>query len=508
MPEPIMSPSLTLALPVILAVLGGAACLLFDAFARPRTAVAASALGLTAGAIAAGVVVVDGLVNEIAFLDIAYDMFVVGGGFSFLHFVILAIGAIILWAALPVLSETSRGPGQAALLAFTAAASVLLLGALDILTVLLAFEIIAITGYALVAAGGSGAADEAAIKYLVQGALAAAMFVMGLAIMFGLYGGVTDVRILSSFLQQESSEPALAAMVLLFAAFIFKLGGFPFHSWAPDAYETIRPEVGAFVATAPKVSAMSALFMIFFRSFSLDGLPLDALFGAGALGERMVWLVAAVAAMSIVFGNTAALRQSSYTRMLAYSGIAQVGYAVSAMVLSGRAMFHSVFMMVAYAIAAAGAFLVAAAVYRYRSDWDGSIRGLAGIGRERPLLGFSLAVLMFSLTGIPMTAGFMGKYLVFAALAVNGWTWLAILGAIGSAVSFGYYGSVLRWAFFEDAPADETAEMPQDSTLESPCNALTWGATVFVALTLLIGCQPLLMSLDIAARLLDLGFGA
>jgi NADH-quinone oxidoreductase subunit N len=111
------------------------------------------------------------------------------------------------------------------------------------------------------------------------------------------------------------------------------------------------------------------------------------------------------------------------------------------------------------------------------------------------------------LTGRPLTAGFMGKYLVFAVLAVNGWTWLALLGAAGSAISFGYYGSVLRWAFFEDLPADEKdPASPQESHAE-PHDALTYGTVMLAVLTLVVGIQPLLWSLEYASRLLDLGFG-
>jgi NADH-quinone oxidoreductase subunit N len=165
-----------------------------------------------------------------------------------------------------------------------------------------------------------------------------------------------------------------------------------------------------------------------------------------------------LAAASIIFGNFVALRQTSYLRMLGYSGIAQVGYALVAVAVAGAAPTQAVFqaaavLVAAYAVAVSGAFMLAEAVRRMRPEWDGSISGLAGLGREKALLGIASAVIMFSLTGIPLTAGFWGKLQVFGLAIQGGYEWLAVIGVLGSVVSFGYYGSVLRSMYFDDAPA-------------------------------------------------------
>jgi NADH-quinone oxidoreductase subunit N len=166
---------------------------------------------------------------------------------------------------------------------------------------------------------------------------------------------------------------------------------------------------------------------------------------------RAVWLplVGVLAAASIVFGNLGALRQSSFRRMLGYSGIAQVGYALVA--LTGPAHTTAALPVFAatYALGAGGAFLIAEAAGE-GSVWDGSIAQLAGLGRRRPALAAALTVCLLSLTGIPLTAGFVGKFLAFGAAVAGGYVWLAVLGVIGSVVSFGYYGSVLRAVYLDD----------------------------------------------------------
>jgi NADH-quinone oxidoreductase subunit N len=207
----------------------------------------------------------------------------------------------------------------------------------------------------------------------------------------------------------------------------------------------------------------------------------------------MLGVVALVSVASIVFGNLAALRQVSLARMLAYSAIAQVGYALAALPLvQGRA---SVLVFAGlYALASAGAFLFIVALRAVEPAWDGSIAGLAGLSARRPALAVSLVPLMLSLTGIPLTAGFWGKFLVFGAAATGGYLWLAIVAVIGSVVSFGYYGGVLRSAFLDDAPPTRPASVP------GPSGARAIGpagvATVVVAVAIvLIGALPLVTGL-------------
>jgi len=289
----------------------------------------------------------------------------------------------------------------------------------------------------------------------------------------------------------------MIAIALVFAAFAFKLGAFPFHAWAPDAYETAPAEASAFLASAVKVSVLVAVYTLLTSVIAQEGLLV-----------QVQWLVAGIAAASIVFGNLAALAQRSYTRLLAYSGIAQVGYGLTAIVTgngSAALLFAS-----AYGCAAAGAFAAARAYRAVEPDWDGSIAGMSGLGKRAPLLSAALAVLLFSLTGIPPLLGFWGKFLVFlsAAAAKNpSWVWLAVLGLLGSVVSFGYYGYVLKTVYFDelDSEGERSAVEPAEAADGDPegdsssgrekIGPATWVVIGLAGVLLIAGLTPLLAGL-------------
>jgi NADH-quinone oxidoreductase subunit N len=268
-----------------------------------------------------------------------------------------------------------------------------------------------------------------------------------------------------------TANAAIAAMVLILAAVSFKLAAFPFHSWAPDAYETASAPVAAFLASAPKLAALASGSVLLMGVF-------------GTQWPRLVPLAAALAVASIVFGNLGALKQVSLRRMLAYSGIAQVGYALVAFASGGRGQL--LIFGVTYTIAAAGAFIAAEAADGGPGA-DGSIASLAGLGATRPVVAASLAVCLLSLTGIPLTAGFWGKVAVFGSATTSGspYWWLAIVGVLGSVVSFGYYGGVLRVVYLDTTDTTGSTDTTERSRL--PVTA----AVMAAALVLALGVAPL-----------------
>jgi NADH-quinone oxidoreductase subunit N len=212
----------------------------------------------------------------------------------------------------------------------------------------------------------------------------------------------------------------------------------------------------------------------------------------GATGERIAPVAALLAVLSIVFGNLAALRQRSLARMLAYSGVAQIGYALVGLALGAGALTVVVF-AVLYGVTAAASFLFVVAMRESEPAWDGSIRGLSGLSRRRPALAVTLAVIMFSLTGIPLTAGFWGKFLVFASAATSGYLWLAVCAMLGSVVSFGYYGAVLRAAFMQESEAGPATDGSHPAEQTSRVGSPALVATVALALLIVaIGVAPLL----------------
>ncbi len=426
--------------PLLLSLAGALAGLVADAFLSPRAATRTAAVALAAAA---------GLFAYTAFIRaaVAGGVVLLGGVYAAVGAFVCALAALTLTSGESSLGSRPHGGQVAALVAFTTTASVVLLGAFDLTVFVVALEMIALGGYALVASARTARAYEAAMKYFVQGAIATGLLVYGVAVLFGLSGGALGFDALGRALAAGAGKPAATvALVLMLSAVAFKLGAFPFHSWAPDAYETAPPSVAAFLASVPKVAALLATVLL-----------LVGVFGGAPSQREPVWalLVAIIAAASIAFGNLAALRQASFRRMLAYSGIAQVGYALTGMSAGSRVQPFAVLVFgVFYALAAAGAFLAAEAAGE-GEGWDGSIASLAGLGRRRPVLAASLAVCLLSLTGIPLTAGFWGKLLVFASASTTV-LWLAIVGVVGSVVSFGYYGGVLRAVYL-----DETAEAPE-----------------------------------------------
>jgi NADH-quinone oxidoreductase subunit N len=418
-------------LPMIVAVLGAVASMLLGAWGHRAAGVWTVVAGLILGALLVGV----------RGMPLAGT---VGGSLTdaTLIAVCLWLGAIVIAACSETLSSSETGIRIASLGALAAAASALLASTHDVLTLFLAVETLALLGYGMVALGETHRAREAAMKWFIQGSIATAFFIIGLGVMVGVSGGKTGYSALMSAasIAGPTRTPLAVGFVLIIAALAFKAGAFPFHSWMPDAFETAPPAATAILASAGKVAPIAALMYLVAGALS-------------ASGGRLSLLVAAISLASITFGNLAALRQRSLARMLAYSGVAQIGYALTGLMWArstGSVLYFAVF----YAVAAAAGFVFVVALREAEPTWDGSIAGLAGLSRRRPLLAVSLAVVMFSMTGIPLTAGFWGKYLVFTSAIAGGFLWLAIAGMIGSVVSFAYYGNVLRVAFMEDAAGE------------------------------------------------------
>jgi len=449
---------LLLLAPMLAAVATGVVALLADAFGTRTSAVALTGLGL----LAATVVAVVGAVRVPEPTSL-YGVFAGGAGFANTTAFILGMAALVMVGGWRSFAQRPGGGVAAALIAFSAAAAVAVSQSLDLVMTLIALETMAAAAYGLVSGARNARSDEAAMKYLVQGAVSTGLIVLATAILVGLFGRGSSYQALAEAITSTPALPATAAASLILASFAFKLSAVPFHSWAPDVFETAPPSASAFLATAPKFGALIAAFIIF-----------GAVFDGNV--QRLGIQVAVVAALSIVVGNFAGLRQVSYTRLLGYSGIAQIGYALVALAVGAgyesgailQLMPLVLVMVGAYSIAAAGAFLCADAVRATRPDWDGSIAGLAGLARERRALSVALAVFMFSLTGIPLTAGFWGKLLVFGAAIQSDVGWLAWVGIIGSVVSFGYYGGVLRAVFFEGS-SQPSAHIPAEKpSLRAP----------------------------------------
>ncbi len=474
-------------LPQIACIVGAAIAIALDAFGRRGPAVIAAAVGAATGGVLAAIATTRAPV-------LTGDVVLSGVGFSGAVSLICLIGAAVILGSYRGLTGAPHGGGLAGLSAVVVGAAATAAVSADILVLLLALETMALCAYALVWSGRTAASIEAAVKYFVQGAVATGLFVLGLAILFGLYGGSTSYVWIRGVMGAETGTPVMTAFALLAFALAFKLGAFPFHSWALDAFESAPPWAASLLAGIPKIAAIVALMVLFTR----------AVF-AGVPADYHVWVFSVIAVPSMLFGALGGLAQRSYTRMLAYSGITQIGYALIALVVGAAGMMPAALLVSAYAVAGSAAFLAPAAFRAVRPGWDGTISGLAGLGRDRVLLGVALSAALFSLVGMPLTAGFWGKFLVFGSAVNVGYWWLALIGVLASVASFGYYGAVLKALYFEEPPP------PTGTTVGDPATAIgpdrfAEGAVVAGALALLgVGTLPLVFGLSRVLEFLTFG---
>ena len=314
----------------------------------------------------------------------------------------------------------------------------LLLSADSFLTMFLGLEIMSLPVYVLVMVGYQRPdSPEAALKYLVLSSAATATFLMGVSL---LYGG-TGTLALSAFARALGSPNTMAqaAVVLIVVAFFLKAAIVPFHAWAPDAYEGASVPVTAYMATVIKAGVLLAAVR---------------LFGTTPVGRPMADLLTLLPLVSMIWGNLAAIRQTSFRRMIAYSSIAHAGYLFFAFLGAGPGRFQAVtFYILAYALMNLLAF---SALPRGEDDaTSDKLSGLKGMYQRRPFAALMLGLAMLSLAGIPPLPGFVAKFLIFKNVIAAGYPVYAVLGLIGSYLGIYFYLRVIQYAFMSGDAAAE-----------------------------------------------------
>jgi NADH-quinone oxidoreductase subunit N len=406
----------------VLAV-AGIAILLLDAFApalrRAFTGLAAAAV-LLAGWAAWSCVPVGPSFNGLLDAD--------GVTLAF-SLVVLIAALLALLASQSYLRREGILAGEYhALMLWCATGLLLMLRATELLTVFVALETLSLCLYALAAFNRRVVVgSEAAVKYFLMGAFASAFVLYGIALLYGETGSTRFDGIATSLAAGTGADKlaALGALMLV-AGFAFKMSLVPFHAWSPDAYQGAPSPFVGFLSVAPKVASALVLIRVL--------RPLAAM-----AGFHWADLVALLAVASMVVGNLLALVQKDIKRMLAYSGIAHMGYLTIALVSLNRGSYGPVVVyLLAYALMNVGAFAVVALLFA-RAGEQHLISELSGWGYRFPLLGLCLTVCMLSLGGIPPTAGFVGKYLVFIHAVDNGNLWLAAVGVATSLIGVFYY---------------------------------------------------------------------
>ena len=318
------------------------------------------------------------------------------------------------------------------LIGMTAAVS-----SVDLITAYVAFELFAIPSYVL--AGifkKEQRSAEAGIKYFFLGTLSSGIMLLGMALVFGLTGE-TNFAAIGKALAGPSDRIALIGMILFFVGLFFKAALAPFHMWAPDVYEGAPTPLVVFLSTAPKAAVFAMLIRLVLTVFP-------------KFEVQWTYIFQIIALITMFWGNIAALGQTNLKRMMAYSSIAHAGYLAIGLAAWGQLAHTAIlFYLVMYLFMNAAAFGLILLV-RKSAGFGEEVADLGGLARSSPLAAGCLLIVLLALTGIPPTAGFMGKYFIFAAAVEKGLYWLAAAGALNSVISLFYYFRIGRAIYMEE----------------------------------------------------------
>jgi NADH-quinone oxidoreductase subunit N len=355
--------------------------------------------------------------------------------------------------------EAFRRPGGAFLVMILSSVlgMTILVQAVDLIALYLAFETVSIPAYVLVGMRRADRkANEASLKYVLFGAVSSAIMLYGLSMIVGLSGGTSFEHVAEAAGGDPGSQPMfIAGVVMVFAGFAFKISAVPFHFWAPDVYAGTPAAVAGFLSVASKAAGFAALARIMSE---MGGVVPDA---AGTwtflhAGDPMVICVSVAAVLSMTIGNLAALRQTEIKRLLAWSSIAHAGYVLLALaVWSKTAAAALVLYLIAYMFMNLAAFFIGGMVIREKGTGD--LSAFVGLGRSSPRMAVALAIVLFSLTGLPPLFGFVAKFGVFYAVIDKGYILLAVIGLVNGALSLYYYAKIVAQMFLVEPDAEAAA---------------------------------------------------
>jgi len=334
-----------------------------------------------------------------------------------------------------------------ALFVFSIVGGILLVSFQNLTMLFLGTEILSIPLYILAASNRrSLASNEAGLKYYLMGSFATCFLLLGITLIYGAYGSF-DLGIISAAIAAKGlSSLFIIGVILILCAFIFKLSAVPFHFWAPDVYHGAPTVLTAFVSTVVKVAVLGALlkFTIFIGDHQ---------------GEKWTFLYMLVIIATMIFGNIVSIRQTNFKRLLAYSGIANVGFVLIALLdVNDFTASYILYNLLAYGIASIMAFSIYSTI-KTHTEID-TLEGLAGLMANNKLLATSLIFAMLSFAGIPPLAGFFGKYFIIVNAVNAGYVWLAVIAVVSSVIAAYNY---LRVSAIVVSHSSEIATIPMST---------------------------------------------
>jgi len=398
-------------------------------------------------------------------------MFVVDGFSTFFKFVAYLATVLSIMLSLHYVKEEDINTGEYyILMLFSLFGMMVVASAKDLLTVYIGVELMSLPVYVLVGFMQNDVrSNEGAMKYIILGAFSSGILLYGISLIYGICGTTELTKVAASLSDASTHTPLLSiAIITLIVGFGFKIAAVPFHMWAPDAYEGAPTPITAFMSAGPKAAAFAVILRVFFEGLN------------PVYGQWMV-AVAVVAVLSLIYGNTVAIAQKNIKRMLAYSSIGHAGYALLGLVAgTGEGISAVMYYMAVYAFMNLGAFGVII-MMRKGGQKGEMIEDYAGLAKTNRGLSLVMLIFMFSLAGLPPTAGFVGKFYVFMALIHRGMVGLAMIAVLMSVVAAYFYIRIVMLMYMkEPAAAFEIART----------RGMYYALAVATAGTILLGVFP------------------
>ncbi|MBT1072358.1 NADH-quinone oxidoreductase subunit N [Pelotalea chapellei] len=358
---------------------------------------------------------------------------------------LLAAGLAILIADQYMEREDCNHGELYPLILFTVVGMMLMAAGTDLMTIFLGLEVMSVSLYVLAGFNRANTkSNEAGLKYFLLGAFSTGFLLYGMALTYGATGS-TRISVIATQAGQMGMSSGnilfLAGMLLILTGFCFKIAVVPFHMWTPDVYEGAPTPMTAFMSAGPKAAGFAAalrLLLIAFPTLQADW-------------SQLLWVLAV---LTMTVGNITALRQDNIKRILAYSSIAHAGYALVGMAAGNSTGTAGIlFYMLSYTFMNIGAFAVIILVGK-KGESNGNVQDFAGLGFKHPMLAVAMTIFLFSLSGMPPTAGFIGKFYLFSGAIQKGYIWLAVIGVLNSAASVYYYLRVMVYMYMKDPTED------------------------------------------------------
>ncbi|CAD7768540.1 F(420)H(2) dehydrogenase subunit N [Candidatus Methanoperedenaceae archaeon GB50] len=385
-----------------------------------------------------------------------YDAYTIDPFSQFFKLVFLAVSFIVVIASIRRYREDSYQDEYYGLLLFATLGMMVVASANDLLTLFIGFELASMSTYALAGFNKTNPKSvEAAMKYYVIGSVSSAILLFGFSLLYGATG-TTNLEAISAYIGANglASTTGIAILIFLIAGFTFKMALVPFHMWAPDTYEGSPTLVSALLAAGSKKMGFAAAFKVFL--VALIALKLDM---------QNVFFILAIITMT--YGNLVAISQKSIKRMLAYSSVAQAGYISMALVImTPLAMSAGILYVLSHAFMKTGAFIATGAVVymltQEKKDLPDAdyIDNFAGLSKRAPLTAFAMMIFVFALAGIPPTAGFVSKFVLFSSAIHAGYITLVVVAILNSALSLYYYARLVKYMYVLP-PAGERLREPR-----------------------------------------------